>query len=332
MYPLRFEPVFRRYIWGGHRLATILAKPIGREACAESWEVVDHGADQSVVAFGPLKGRTLSQLVQQHGRELLGQRMLDRIYDPSLPEYLRGRFPLLLKFLDAKSNLSVQVHPNDEMAAELNPPDLGKTEAWYVMHADPGAKIYAGLKQGVRREQMLDAIEQGTTDQILSSFEPRAGDCILIRAGTVHAIGGGLLIAEIQQASDATFRLFDWNRVDENGMSRPLHIDLGLRAIDFDRGPVLPCKPIDGDGAKADWLVDSGKFAMRRRKLRGPRTWANDRLHIFAITGGTVRFADDPSDQPLGIGSTILVPAACQSTTVIPEGPAEMLDIVLPDC
>ena len=147
MYPLRFEPLFRRYLWGGRRLAEVLNKPIGDESAAESWEVVYHGPDQSVVAFGPLAWTSLHQLVENQGEQLLGKALVDQLMSPSIPDQLRGRFPLLLKFLDANKDLSVQVHPDDAFGATMDTPDLGKTEAWYVMHADPGAKIYSGLKR-----------------------------------------------------------------------------------------------------------------------------------------------------------------------------------------
>ena len=179
----------------------MLGKVLGEgEDYAESWELVDHGADQSVVVGGALAGMTLGQLVAEHGEELLGRHAG------------LGQFPLLLKFLDCNRTLSVQVHPNDVQGALLDPPDLGKTEAWVVLAADAGSKIYAGLKAGVTREDLRAALEAGTCEACLHQFEPQVGDCVFIRAGTVHALGAGLVIAEIQQASDTTFRLFDWNR------------------------------------------------------------------------------------------------------------------------
>ena len=215
MYPLRFQPAFRRYIWGGRRLADVLSKLIGDQKAAESWEVVDHGDDQSVVQFGSFSGSSLHELVLAHGADLVGEKVWQQINSDQLPAALRQRFPLLLKFLDANRDLSVQVHPDDQMGATLSPPDLGKTEAWYVLHADPGAKVYAGLKQGVTKEQFAAAIQAGDTESLLHAFEAKAGDCIFVEAGTMHAIGAGLLVAEIQQASNTTFRVFDWNRVDD---------------------------------------------------------------------------------------------------------------------
>ncbi|MEX1223531.1 MAG: type I phosphomannose isomerase catalytic subunit, partial [Pirellulales bacterium] len=185
LYPLRFEPIFRRYIWGGRRLGTELGKPIGGgDDYAESWEIVDHGDDQSRVAAGNLAGACLRELVDEHADELLGRHA---------PQHV---FPLLVKFLDCNRNLSLQVHPDDARAARLDPPDLGKTEAWIVMDAAPGAVVYAGLKSGTTPEEFSEACHQGTCQPLLHQFEPRPGDCIFIPAGTVHALGEGLLVAE----------------------------------------------------------------------------------------------------------------------------------------
>jgi mannose-6-phosphate isomerase len=234
LYPLRFQPIFQRYIWGGHRLRTLLGKATGRDAAAESWEVCDHGPQQSIVRFGPLAGTSLHELLRRYGPDLLGH---SGHADPSPPASLgsgdpRDRFPLLLKFLDAARTLSVQVHPNDRQAAELDPPDLGKTEAWVVLAANPGSLIYAGLQSAADRQTLLAAIRQGKCEEQLHRFEPAVGDCVFIPAGTVHALGAGLLVAEIQQTSNITFRLFDWNRLGADGRPRPLHVEEGLAVID----------------------------------------------------------------------------------------------------
>ena len=167
LYPLRFEPILRRYLWGGRRLGTVLGKSLADgNNYAESWEIVDHREDQSVVAGGPLAGCPLQQLVTRYGVQLFGR------------HHPQEQFPLLFKFLDAQKKLSVQVHPNDEQAQRLDPPDLGKTEAWVVLAAEPGSKIYAGLKPGVDREQLQQHLEQGTCEQALHAFEPAVGDCL----------------------------------------------------------------------------------------------------------------------------------------------------------
>ena len=320
LYPFRFQPILRRYLWGGRRLGSVLGKPIGTEEdYAESWEVVDHGLDQSVVAFGDLAGSKLNELVRNHGDDLLGDHAPQR------------QFPLLFKFLDAHRTLSVQVHPDDEQAARLDPPDLGKTEAWYVIAAQPESRIYAGLKPHIDREMLAEHLAAGTCEECLHSFEPQAGECLLIPAGTVHAIGSGLLIAEIQQASDATFRLFDWNRLDAAGNPRPLHIEASLEAIDFERGPVGPQAPQPTENPHLTRLAKCDKFVLDRWQFAGQQTVGGDRrFHVLAIVSGTVRISGDPCGEPLGTGSTVLVPAAGGTSQMIAHEDAVVLDMYLP--
>src|SRR4051812_38094180 len=235
LYPLTFRPVFKRYLWGGRRLATALGKPIGEgNDYAESWEIADHEHGQSIVAEGPLAGTSLHELVVSRGDELLGR------YHP------RPRFPLIFKYLDCQRDLSVQVHPSDAAAAKLTPPDLGKTEAWVVLHAEPGSRIYAGLKAGCNEAKLRTALDEGNVESWLHSFQPRAGDCLFIPAGTVHALGAGLLVAEIQQASDTTYRLHDWGRHGPDGKSRELHVEQALAAIDYSAVEIGPTRPERG--------------------------------------------------------------------------------------
>jgi mannose-6-phosphate isomerase len=321
LYPLCFEPIFRRYLWGGRRLQSLLGKPIGEgDDYAESWEFVDHGADQSVVAKGPLQGVTLHDLVVQHGGELFGQ------HEP--PE----QFPLLFKFLDAHRNLSVQVHPDDAQAARLDPPDLGKTEAWVVLHADPGSLIYAGLRPGVDRSVLEQRIAAGETESCLHRFEPKAGDCVFIPAGTVHALGAGLVVAEIQQASDTTLRLFDWNRVGPDGRPRPLHVEAALEVIDFQRGPVTPQVPETTSLPHVERLVACDKFILDRWHIQtGEQMVGGDgRLHVVVVVQGVIDLQGGSASQPLVKGQTILLPAATGPCSVRPHGVVVLLDIYLP--
>ena len=334
MYPLRFHPIFRRYIWGGRRLADVLKKPIGDDSCAESWEIVDHNDDQSVVQFGDLAGQTLAGLISESAGQLLGAPTATKISNPELPENLQNRFPLLLKFLDANRALSVQVHPDDVIGRTLDPPDLGKTEAWYVMHADPGAKIYAGLKPGIDRERFAKAIEHGFTEEALHSFEPKAGDCVFIRAGTIHAIGAGLLIAEIQQCSNTTFRVYDWDRVDSDGNSRPLHIEQSLDSTDYEIGPVNPEPARATENDNAVTLAECDKFVMRRWSVGSNGSAAtigsDDSFRILAVTRGSVNVEGDPAGQPLEAGQTMLVPACVGAVDVVGTEPSEVLEIFVP--
>ena len=324
LYPLRFEPVFRQYIWGGRRLETVLGKPIGQgHDYAESWEVVDHGDDQSVVAFGPLAGMTLKQIVKQCGQELLG------LHAPL------SQFPLLFKLLDCNRNLSVQVHPNDEQGARLDPPDLGKTEAWVILDARPRSIIYAGLKPGVDQSTLAAAIDQGQTESCLHQIEPQAGDCVFIPAGTVHALGEGLLVAEIQQASDTTFRLFDWNRVGADGQPRPLHIGPSLAVIDYERGPVDLQRPhtieAASDAMFRQRLVECDKFVLDRCKLAGEAAiGGDDRFHIVCVLSGEVTIANDPAGKSMTIGQTALLPASAGRAAMQPSSEATLLDMYLP--
>ncbi len=287
--PIVFRPLFKDYLWGGQKLRTELAKPTGNGIWAESWEIVDWQQDQSIVAAGPLNGLSLHQLLEKFGSQLVGTEIWDQISSERVPPPLRGRFPLLVKFLDAKQQLSVQVHPNDEQASQNSPPDLGKTEAWYVIDAEPQATIYAGLKSEITRESFRAAIAAGNAESCLHALTPNRGDCLLIRAGTQHALGAGLLILEVQQASNTTYRVYDWNRHDAQGNLRPLHIEQALAVTDFSRGPVNPLTAIpDRDGSLL--RVSCEKFAMR--EWRGPienRYGLADRFEILVVLAGKLR-------------------------------------------
>lgn len=320
LYPLRFEPLIRRYLWGGRRLQTLLGKPLGEGGdYAESWEIVDHGPDQSIVQAGALAGQSLREIVTRQGRDLFGR------HHP-LPQ-----FPLLFKFLDAHRSLSVQVHPNDEQARQLDPPDLGKTEAWVVLHAEPGSLIYAGLKRGFDRQAFEREVNRGTTALCLHHFEPRPGDCVFIPAGTVHALGEGLVIAEIQQASDTTFRLFDWNRTDAHGQPRPLHVEAALNVIDYDKGPVSSQTPQHTDLAHVHRLVCCDKFWLDRWTCDGAQEIpGDDRFHIVSVLEGALRLDGDPTGEPLKRGQTVLLPASVNPRRVVCEERTVLLDMYLP--
>jgi mannose-6-phosphate isomerase len=318
--PLRFTPILREYLWGGRRLAELGKRLGGGNHYAESWEIVDHGADQSVVADGDFAGTTLHELVAKRGPELFGRHAPQR------------QFPLLFKFLDCQRTLSVQVHPNDQQAAKLNPPDLGKTEAWVVLAAEPGSQVYAGLKPGVDRRALQSALQRGTCEELLHQFEPRVGDCLLIEAGTVHALGAGLLIAEIQQASDTTYRLFDWNRLDRDGKPRPLHINESLETIDYFRGPVQPLPPQATEWPHIERLAACDKFVIDRLRIDAtPQRHAIDnRFHILSASEGEVLVKVEGQRYGLRRGSTLLIPADCRHIELEPQGRAVVLDMYLP--
>ena len=319
-YPLRFRPIFRRYLWGGRRLESSLGKslPPGND-WAESWEISDHGADQSVVEFGPLAGATLHELVGRCGLALLGR------------HHPQPSFPLLLKFLDGHQTLSVQVHPDDALAARLVPPDGGKTEAWLVVEAMPGSMIYAGLKPGVDRDRLLAAIRGGTCADCLNAFPASPGDCILLPARTVHALGAGILAAEVQQSSDTTYRLFDWNRLGPDGRPRLLHVEQGLEVVDFARGPIMPARPRATARPQVSRLVECDKFIWDRWDFDSPMSaGGDDRCHVLTLLEGAVRMAGDPADSALPRGGSALLPASLGQVQLSPQGRTILLDAYLP--
>ncbi|MGE0757360.1 MAG: type I phosphomannose isomerase catalytic subunit [Pirellulaceae bacterium] len=320
MYPLRFQPLYRHYLWGGRRLETVLGKQLGDgDHYAESWEIVDRGPDQSVVENGPWAGRTLHDLIVEQPLEMLGAAADQRTC------------PLLFKFLDAQQPLSLQVHPNDDQAGRLTPPDRGKTEAWYVLHAEPGSVLYAGLKRGFDEPALRREIQRGTAELCLHRLQPRPGDCIFIRAGVPHALGAGLVIAEIQQASDTTYRLYDWNRVGPDGQPRPLHVDQALAVIDFEAGPpgIQTLQPTSDP--RRTRLVECDKFVWDRWQCADTVELGGDgRFHIVAVTSGRLRVSGEPSGRPLCRGQTLWIPAAASPVQFTAQEPSELLDAYLP--
>ena len=306
-YPLRLQPAFRNYIWGGRKLSTVLGKNLPDEGkWAESWEVVDHPEHESVVVNGPLAGQTLGALMKSDPAWLVGN-------TPAIA----GRFPLLLKYLDCARVLSVQVHPNDDYGLRMTPPDLGKTEAWYIMHAEPDALLYAGLKPGIDRADLKAAIAAGKTAECLHVIRPMAGDCVFIPAGTVHALGAGLLVAEIQQSSNTTFRLYDWDRVDDKGQSRPLHIEQSLDTIDFQAGPRLVQNPQPTRTAGRERLVECDKFLFDRISGVALCSLGGDgQFHILTVPEGQVRVRWNGGQEDLKRGQTLLLPARCPACQI----------------
>jgi mannose-6-phosphate isomerase len=317
--PLIFAPLFRSYIWGGTRLKSVLHKPVPDDGIwAESWEIVDHGKDQSIVSEGEWAGRSLRELIELHPEAMLGNGASST-----------SGFPLLLKYLDCQRVLSVQVHPDDTYAKKMTPPDLGKTEAWYVIDATADALLYAGLKPSVTSGDLKQAVERGESDQCLHSFHPKPGDCVFIPAGTLHALGAGLIVAEIQQASDTTFRLFDWNRVDKDGQPRTLHIAQALDVTDFARGPVDAVKLTSSELEGQRLLVDCDKF--RLFEIHSSTAIAQDgQFKIVTVVKGGCELQWTNGKRSLSLGQTALLPAACQpvqlqvqlgSTVLMATGP-----------
>lgn len=318
-YPLRFRPILKRTLWGGRRLAEQLGKATGPESdYGESWEVVDHRTDQSIVENGPLAGQSLAALLARDPQWLLGCK----------PGF--DSFPLLLKYLDCHRVLSVQVHPDDAYAMAMQPPDLGKTEAWYIVASQPESLIYAGLRSGVDRAALQRAVEAGETEQVLHSFHPEPGDVVFIPSGTVHALGAGLLLVEIQQSSDTTFRLFDWNRLGEDGRPRTLHVAESLEVTDYGRGPVQPQRT-DPDQLGWQTLVDCDKFVLRAMHAGRAPIGGDGKFHILTVPQGTATLEVGSQLIQLGAGETRLLPASLAQSVIKVHPGGVMLGMHLPD-
>ncbi|MBU0717458.1 MAG: class I mannose-6-phosphate isomerase [Planctomycetes bacterium] len=305
-YPLVFEPIFKPKIWGGRTLEILLGKrlPAG-EAIGESWELADLEDDQSMVANGPAKGRTLGELVKEWGADLIGG-----------AELFEGRFPLLIKFLDARDTLSVQVHPDAAMARRLGGRVRLKNEAWYIVDADEGSFIYRGVQQGVDGEALRRAIEGRDVASCLKRIDVRQGHCYYLPSGTIHALGAGVTVAEIQTPSDVTYRVYDWDRVDPStGAPRELHVERAMECISYDTSPI----PIEHPEHVGDvWtsvtsLVRCESFVVERvRATEGlERELGSGEFVIWMVLEGRGQIMCKGHSEPVefGRGDTVLLPA-----------------------
>lgn len=299
LYPLLLNPALHVKVWGGRRLATLLHKSLPTDQpYGESWEM----HDTATVANGQHAGRSLGDLLKEYGHDLVGA-------DNNPAEGL----PLLAKFLDPQDWLSVQVHPNDEQARELEGDPRGKTEAWYVLYADPGAKLVKAMKPGTTREAMAAAIRDNTLENLLVYEEVVPGDVLLNNAGGVHALGPGILIYEIQQSSDITYRLYDWGRMDLNGQPRPLHIEKGVQVSNLDSLPDI--KHTAGNNMPVVDIVSSPYFITLLHQLNprnGTRITLDTggrRFHILTSIDGEATITAGENSVQLGMGQTALIPA-----------------------
>jgi mannose-6-phosphate isomerase len=294
IYPLKFRPIYKERIWGGKLLREVFGRetPKGKRV-GESWEMTDLPQDKSQMINGELAGQTLESAIRNYPEEITGQK------DFNLP------FPLLIKFLDCGELLSVQVHPDEATCKQMGKGDF-KTEAWYIVWAEEGAVIYKGLKKGVTKENFSKAIKEGKVSRMLNKIEVKAGQCHFLPAGTAHAIGAGLLVAEIQTPSDTTYRVFDWNRVDDSGQPRPLHIEEALESIHFDSsGDNLSVTTV---GRLADcefFKVDKG-HQMRNCEV----LLSQGQMKTLIILSGFGTIVGGPEVCEFKPGETILIPAA----------------------
>jgi mannose-6-phosphate isomerase len=309
---IKLVPLYMQRVWGGRNLETVYGRELPDRAApyGESWEVVDRQGEQSVVAGGEFDGLTLNELWSEHRPEVFGEGMPDS-----------ERFPLLVKILDAQDDLSIQVHPPANVAGELG--GEAKTEMWYVASAEPGAALYVGLRAGVSREKFERGIAEGATADQVHRIEPKAGDFIFIPSGRLHAIGAGLVIYEIQENSDTTYRVFDWNRVGLDGVPRDLHVSESLRCIDFD--DVEPEMGV----ANGEILVECPLFAVERWSLAaGDRRAAvsDNRFAIVSVIEGELRCGTRAFTK----GDFFIVPANARDAEIRSDEGATVLRTTIP--
>jgi mannose-6-phosphate isomerase len=311
LYPFTFQPIFKERIWGGRALERLYGKnlpanvPIG-----ESWEISDRPGDASVIANGPLAGKDLRWLMENHERELLGK-----------AKSANGRFPLLIKILDAQEKLSLQVHPPANQAAKLK--GEPKTEAWYIADAAPGAELYVGLKRGITRAEFEEKIKTGAVAECFHRVPVKAGDTMFLPSGRVHAIGAGLVIFEIQQNSDTTYRVFDWNRVGLDKKPRELHVAESLASIDFnDFEPALVASPYSGyQSLKHRSLVKDPLFDIEeyRSAAECDVLLEGNQPRIVAVVRGIVHVRGTPVNVSLTPGEFCLIPAEVAGASLVAE-------------
>jgi mannose-6-phosphate isomerase len=338
LYPLLFEPIYKEKVWGGRTLEKLGRSLPGGESTkiGESWELVDlaqtsvsgggGGAAHSTVANGPVAGKTLGALIASHGRAILGDLRLNEA---------SGGFPLLVKFLDARENLSVQVHPSPAYAAG-HPDAFLKSEAWYIVECDPGAKIYKGIRPGVTPEQMRTALKANSDEAVVPlmiDVPVRPGDCHYLPSGTCHALGAGVLVAEVQTPSDTTFRVYDWGRV-----GRELHVEQALACIDF--GPPDVSKfevgtTIEGSDTTVTHLVRCEFFHIDRVLVRPGVELAvgRDQPIVWMVLEGGATLTCEAGPQtktPVGRGQTLLLPPGMTGGRARFEQPAKLLEVTFP--
>lgn len=319
-YPIKFRPILQDKIWGGDKLKNELNKPTNRERVGESWEISGVKGYVSVVDNGSEKGTNLQELIEKYQGGLVGK----KIY-----EQFGNDFPLLIKFIDAKTDLSVQLHPNDELAKQRHN-SFGKTEMWFVMQADEGAKLNIGFNKTVDQQEYLDHLENGKLLEILNFEEVKKGDSVFINTGKVHAIGAGVLLAEIQQTSDITYRIYDWDRVDDEGNSRELHTALAIDAIDFEKKEDYKLS-YDKTENQSSEVASCEYFTTNYLPVSGTVSKdfsAIDSFVIYMCIDGEVTIEAHGKKESLEKGESILIPANLKNFKIAGNS-AELLEVYI---
>lgn len=325
LYPIKFKPRIKERIWGGQAILNKKGKAAGRLAkdklYGESWDLSSVKGDISVVANGFLKGNNLEEIIEVYMGELVGEQIF---------EQYGLEFPLLIKYLDCNDKLSVQVHPDDALALERHN-SFGKTEAWYVVDCKPGASIYLGFKDlNLTREEYIAAVAESRLEELLNKVEVKPGDVFFIPAGTVHALGAGLEVVEVQQTSDVTYRIYDWDRVDAEGKSRELHTSLAVDAIDFESDAELLHREYNlANGGEAK-VIECNYFTMTLHDVAGVKELDRSSLDSFVVfiaLNGSVRIVADGNEETLAEGEVILIPAEVNDITI--EGDAKLMEVYI---
>ncbi|MFI0430016.1 type I phosphomannose isomerase catalytic subunit [Mariniflexile sp. HMF6888] len=319
LYPIKFAPILKDKIWGGQKLKTLLNKKSDLPNIGESWEISDVEGDTSIVCNGSLKGQSLKQLLETYKSDLLGLQNY-RIF--------KDKFPLLIKFIDAKEDLSIQLHPNDELAAKRHN-SFGKTEMWYVFQADEGSNLIVGFNQDMTPEKYLKHLENKTLTKILNFDEVKEGDTYFIEVGRVHAIGAGVMVAEIQQTSDITYRVYDWDRVDADGNERELHNDLAIDAIDFNM-PDNFRVAYNKTENQSNEMVSCPYFTTNYLKVNKTLQKENhhDSFIIYMCVDGEGEIKANGFSEAIKKGETILLPAAIKEYEIASKD-ATLLEVYL---
>lgn len=311
LYPLKFTPIYKDKIWGGNKIRSVLNKDFGNlPNCGESWELSGIDGNVSVVSNGYLAGNSIEELIEVYMGDLVGDQLFD---------VFGTEFPLLIKFIDANDDLSIQVHPDDEMAAERHNSN-GKTEMWYVIQADKGSKLQSGFNQEVDQEKYLDKLNKVELTEILNFEEVISGDVFFIPAGRVHAIGKGILLAEIQQTSDITYRIYDYNRRDDKGNLRELHTELALDAIDYTLYPEYKAKYQPQTNESVE-LVSCEYFTTNLLEINQPIEKDYNKLDSFVIymcLDGEASIETESGNESVVKGETILIPASIENVLLKP--------------